>query len=53
MFEINTIRREDWDFIKDKSEEFVTVLQCNNAASSRTPRGHQVILASDWSKLIT
>lgn len=41
MFEINTIRREDWDFIKDKSGEFVTVLQCNNAASSRTPRGHQ------------
>merc|ERR1711992_126143 len=41
MFEISTIRREDWDFIKDKSGEFVTVLQCNNAASSRTPRGHQ------------
>merc|ERR1712098_901108 len=41
MFEISTIRREDWDFIKDKSGEFVSVLQCNNAASSRTPRGHQ------------
>merc|ERR1712154_83273 len=41
MFEINTIRREDWDFIKDKSGEFVQVLQCNNAPSSRTPRGHQ------------
>ena len=36
MFEISTIRREDWDFIKDKSGEFVSVLQCNNAASSRT-----------------
>merc|ERR1711973_364671 len=35
------VRREDWDFIKDKSGEFVSVLQCNNAASSRTPRGHQ------------
>jgi len=41
MFEINTVRREDWDFIKDKSGEFVSVLQCNNAPSSRTPRGHQ------------
>ena len=41
MFEINMIRREDWDFIRDKSGEFVSVLQCNNAASSRTPRGHQ------------
>ena len=41
MFEISTIRREDWDFVKDKSGEFVSVLQCNNAASSRTPRGHQ------------
>merc|ERR1711862_989007 len=33
--------REDWDFVKDKSGEFVSILQCNNAASSRTPRGHQ------------
>jgi len=41
MFEISTIRREDWDFIQDKSGEFVSVLQCNNAPSSRTPRGHQ------------
>jgi len=41
MFEISTVRREDWDFVKDKSGEFVSVLQCNNAASSRTPRGHQ------------
>jgi len=41
MFEISTVRREDWDFIQDKSGEFVSVLQCNNAPSSRTPRGHQ------------
>ena len=41
MFEISTIRREDFDFIKDGSGKFVDVLQCNNAASSRTPRGHQ------------
>ncbi len=40
-FEISTMRKEDYDFIKDKSGEFVDVLQCNNAASSRTPRGHQ------------
>ena len=41
MFEISTIRREDYDFIKDRSGKFVEVLQCNNAASTRTPRGHQ------------
>jgi len=41
MFEISTVRREDWNFIKDKSGEFVSVVQCNNAPSSRTPRGHQ------------
>jgi len=42
MFEISTIRRDDWDFNADKSGEFVSILQCNNAASSRTPRGHQM-----------
>jgi len=41
MFEISTVRREDWAFVQDKSGEFVSVLQCNNAPSSRTPRGHQ------------
>jgi len=41
MFEISTVRREDWEIIKDKSGEFVSILQCNNAPSSRTPRGHQ------------
>merc|ERR1711997_542733 len=33
MFEVSTIRKEDY--------EFVDVLQCNNAPSTRTPRGHQ------------
>lgn len=42
MFEISTIRREDWDFNVDKSGEFVSILQCNNQPSSRTPRGHQM-----------
>merc|ERR1712080_681645 len=42
MFEISTVRREDWDFVQDKSGEFVSILQCNNAPSSRTPRGHQM-----------
>ena len=27
MFEVSTIRKEDFDFIKDKSGEFVEVLQ--------------------------
>ncbi len=39
-FEVSTMRKEDYDFIRDKGE-YVDVLQCNNAASSRTPRGHQ------------
>ncbi|KAG8223569.1 hypothetical protein J437_LFUL003033 [Ladona fulva] len=39
-FEISTIRREDFNFHKDKGEG-VDVLQCNNMPSSRTPRGHQ------------
>lgn len=41
-FEISILRREDFDFHKGKcyGED---VLQCNNAPSSRTPRGHQVI----------
>ncbi|GBM55003.1 Putative aminopeptidase W07G4.4 [Araneus ventricosus] len=40
MFEVSTIRREDYDFHKGKSE-YEDLLQCNNAPSSRTPRGHQ------------
>ncbi len=39
--QISTIRKDDFDFVRDKSGEFVDILQCNNAASSRTPRGHQ------------
>jgi len=42
MFEISTVRREDWDFNSDKSGEFVSILQANSAPSTRTPRGHQV-----------
>lgn len=39
-FEISTIRREDYVFHTGKSE-YEDTLQCNNAPSSRTPRGHQ------------
>ena len=42
MFEISTVRREDWDFNSAKSGEFVSILQANSAPSTRTPRGHQV-----------
>lgn len=53
-FEINTIRREDYAFHSGKSE-YEDVLQCNNAPSSRTPRGHQgpaafLVLASGMDK---
>ncbi|KPM09628.1 aminopeptidase-like protein 6 [Sarcoptes scabiei] len=41
LFEISTIRREDYKFNEGKSE-YEDVLQCNNAPSSRTPRGHQI-----------
>ncbi|XP_067857223.1 putative aminopeptidase W07G4.4 isoform X2 [Heptranchias perlo] len=39
-FEISTIRRDDYDFHKGKSE-YEEILQCNNQPSSATPRGHQ------------
>ncbi|KAJ7356319.1 manganese ion binding [Desmophyllum pertusum] len=39
-FEISTVRREDYEFARAKSE-YADVLQCNNTPSSRTPRGHQ------------
>lgn len=42
MFEVSHVRREDYDLVRDKSGEFVDVLQCNNLPSSRTPRGHQM-----------
>lgn len=54
MFEISTIRKEDYAFHKGKSE-YEDVLQCNNLPSSRTPRGHQapaafIILSSGLNK---
>uniref|UniRef100_UPI00358F6852 putative aminopeptidase W07G4.4 n=1 Tax=Myxine glutinosa TaxID=7769 RepID=UPI00358F6852 len=39
-FEVSTIRREDFEFHKGKSE-YEDVLQANNLPSSSTPRGHQ------------
>jgi len=52
--EISTIRREDYAFHRGKSE-YEDVLQCNNAPSSRTARGHQspaafMIMASGLDK---
>lgn len=40
-FEVSVLRQDDFDFNAGKvlGEDIV---QCNNAASSRTPRGHQV-----------
>ncbi|KAM3867647.1 putative aminopeptidase W07G4.4 [Diretmus argenteus] len=40
LFEVSSIRREDYDFHKGKSE-YEDILQCNNLPSSATPRGHQ------------
>ncbi|CAN7990629.1 unnamed protein product [Ixodes hexagonus] len=40
MFEVSTIRREDYTFVAGHSE-YEDVLQSNNLPSSRTPRGHQ------------
>jgi len=40
-FEVSNIRREDYKMIFDASKEFVDIIQCNNAPSTRTPRGHQ------------
>ncbi len=41
LFEISTIRREDYKFNEGKSE-YEEILQANNAPSSRTPRGSQI-----------
>lgn len=54
FFEVSTIRKEDYDFHRGKSE-YEDVLQANNLPSSRTPRGHQapaafIILASGLDK---
>jgi len=40
MFEISTIRREDYKFVKS-SADGEDLLQCNAKPSSATPRGHQ------------
>lgn len=39
-FEVSTLRREDYKFVAGRNE-YEDVIQCNNAPSSRTPRGHQ------------
>ena len=41
-WEVSTVRREDFEFIRDKSGEYVEVLQNNNEPSSRTMRAHQI-----------
>uniref|UniRef100_A0A8C3A3X3 Zgc:152830 n=1 Tax=Cyclopterus lumpus TaxID=8103 RepID=A0A8C3A3X3_CYCLU len=40
VFEVSSIRREDYDFHKGQSE-YEDILQSNNLPSSATPRGHQ------------
>ena len=40
-FSVSNIRREDYKMIFDDSKAYVDILQCNNAPSTRTPRGHQ------------
>lgn len=54
LFEVSTIRREDYEFHKGPSE-YEDILQCNNLPSSATPRGHQtpaafLIMASGLDK---
>ena len=39
-FEVSSMRREDFDFIKPKSK-YEDTRHCNNEPSSATPRGHQ------------
>lgn len=40
MFEVSTVRKEDWNFVADKCEEFVSVLQFNNAELHVVTRCH-------------
>lgn len=40
-FEVTTIRREDYEFNKGKSE-YEELMQANTSASTKTPRGHQI-----------
>ncbi|XP_065371602.1 putative aminopeptidase W07G4.4 [Calliphora vicina] len=41
-FEVSVLRQDDFDFNSAQSVIGEDIVQCNNAASSRTPRGHQV-----------
>lgn len=55
LFEVSTIRREDYEFHKGKSE-YEEILQSNNLPSSATPRGHQtpaafLVMASGLDKV--
>ncbi len=43
-FDISRLRREDFDFVRPRTLAD-DVLQCNNAPSSATPRGHQFPMA--------
>jgi leucyl aminopeptidase len=43
-FEISRLRREDWDFVRPRSNA-EDVLSCNNAPSVATARGHQFPMA--------
>ena len=40
MFEVSRIRKEDFDFIKDKSGKYADVIQATRKSSSVTKRGH-------------
>lgn len=56
LFEVSTIRREDYEFHKGKSE-YEDILQSNDLPSSATPRGHQapaafLIMASGLYKVV-
>lgn len=57
VFEVSSIRREDYEFHKGKSE-YEDILQSNNLPSSATPRGHQtpaafLIMTSGLDKVLT
>ena len=41
MFEVSNVRKEDFEFVQDKSGEYVDVLQCHNASKVQGNRGHQ------------
>jgi len=40
VFEVSRIRKEDFDFIKDKSGKYADVIQATRKSSSVTKRGH-------------